>query len=548
MPSGLLRAISLLIFAALLQACNSGSGVSQDAPSSALGQVTAPVNTPMTRYAAARAADQVSFGATPALVDAISTTGLEVWINSQMALPLQPVVSPSWVTNYSMSDKPAEMQAYWFPQQEFFRRATTVPDQLRMRVAWALMQFIPVNGKVQPYGMMEHFNLLQKHAFGNYANLLKELTTSAAMGHFLDNAQNRPVSSQCPSCAPNENYARELMQLFALGVVKLNADGSTVRDAAGKPVETYTQEDVEELAGALTGWRFAPSATRLPDSNWANFGLPMEPETWSGAHDFRAKTILGVSFPAGRDARQELDAAVALMMNHQNIAPFVSLRMIQHLVTSNPSPQYIARMSAVFRNNGKGVAGDMAALIKAILLDPEARLGDRPGADTSRFGKLREPVLWYTGLLRGLGCTRALQQGNWRVSPPEQTPFNPPSVFSFYLPTDRAPRSNLLAPEQKLISTNELTWRLGMNFPLLNDDGPTPHNCDYATLGRLYAQSTSALIDEIGARWFRGAVPASLRMVLEQQATTFWRGMSNDEAAVRLTVYALTSPFYGVMR
>jgi uncharacterized protein (DUF1800 family) len=380
--------------------CGGGSGPAGPSPSS--GQVSnTAVSTGMTRFAAARAADQVSFGATPALTNTLSQQGLDDWITAQMALPATQMIPPLHVRMYDNNNTTQTQAAYNWPQAEFMNMTLTAQDQLRMRVAWALFQYIPVNGKVSPYSMVQYFNLLQRHAFGNYGTFIRELTINPAMAVFLDNSQNRPESPECPSCAPNENYARELMQLFTLGVMQLNSDGTIKRNSQGKALETYSQEDVEELAGALTGWRFSTIGAPLPASDWNNGAYPMVPEEWAPLHDRNAKTVMGTVFPAGRGASEELDSVVTMLMAHPNIAPFVSLRLIQHLVTSNPTPEYIARVSAKFRNNGSGVAGDMKTVIRAILTDAEARKGDVPGTDTTRFGKFREPILWYTGFLRG---------------------------------------------------------------------------------------------------------------------------------------------------
>ena len=542
---------ALLALVGLLSACTPAPQEADTGASSAsAGQVrSAAPTSPLSAYAAARAADQVSFGATPALLASLSQHGLSGWITDQMALPVSTIDAPAWVIDYNRDDQGQSRNAFEFPVRSFINLALSGPDQLRLRVSWALMQFIPVNGKVEPYGEIEHFNLLQRHAFGNYASLLRELTIHPAMGWFLDNVSNRPTSPQCPWCAPNENYAREVMQLFSLGVVRLNLDGSIIRNAQGKAIETYLQEDVEDLARAFTGWRFASSPTPLPATNWLNAGKPMEPEEWEPLHDRDAKRILGTDFPAGRSAPQELDAVVAMLMNHPNIAPFVSLRLIQHLVTSNPTPQYIARVSAVFRNNGQGVAGDMRAVVRAVLLDPDARRGDIPGTDVSRFGKLREPMLWYSATLRGLGCTQAL---NWQdggpVTPSGQRPFSPTSVFSFYLPTDRAPGSNLLAPEQKLLDTNELTNRLGNLSYLLTNGFNNNSTCDAATLGAAFAASPKTFIDLLSTRYFRGSMPPTLRSNLLELATGQKTWSTPEQGALMLTQYALTTPYFGVIK
>lgn len=537
----------------LLTACGGGRGEGPAAAATSLsaGQVRTISTGGMPRFAAARAADQVSFGATPALVDAISQQGLDAWLTAQMATPVTQITAPDHVINYNINNTEQASLAYRFVPNEVVNLALARQDQLRLRVSWAMLQFVPINGKVQPYGHVQYFNLLQRHAFGNYADFLRELTIHPAMGFFLDNAQNRPTSQECPWCMPNENYARELMQLFTLGVVRINTDGSVMRHPNGKPMETYTQDDVESLAGALTGWRFASSTTPLPSSNWFNAAVPMEPEPWAPMHDSSAKTVMGTSFPAGKNATQELDAVVAMLMQHPNIAPFVSLRLIQHLVTSNPSPQYLARVATVFRNNGQGVAGDMKAVIRAILTDTEARQGDVAGASSPRSGKFREPFLFYTGLLRGLGCTSNLvQPGQGHpVLPWEQTPFSAPSVFSFYLPTDRAPGSNLLAPEQKLMSANEFTTRMGLLTWIT--EGNADHSasgCQFDALAQAFERSPSALADEISRRWFRGAMPPTLRNSIVSLATGERNWPSSRRAALVLTHYALTTPFYGVMK
>lgn len=540
-----MRTWGCIAAAALLIGCGPSS-TDPLQPSQSAGQVANSPAAPMTHFAAARVADQVSFGATPTLVDTIKAQGLNAWISAQMALPVTQIVTPSHVINYQRNTA-AESVAYNFPPNEFISLTLTAEDQLRLRVTWALMQYVTISSnKVEPYGQTEYFNLLQRHAFGNYADLLREISIHPAMGRFLDNVENRPTSTQCPNCAPNENYARELMQLFALGVVKINPDSSTMRDAKGRPIETYNQEDVEELAGALTGWTFAPSATPLPNTNWINAGQLMVPESWAPLHDSNAKTVMGTAFPAGRNASQELDAVVAMLMQHPNIAPFVSLRLIQHLVMSNPSGPYIARVSAVFRNNGQGVAGDMKAVIRAVLTDAEARRGDQPGADSTRFGKMREPLLWQTALMRGLGCSANLRWPNGStVTPNTQRPFNPTSVFSFYMPTDRAPGSNLLAPEQKLLAANEFTSRMGMKWTLTRP-GQTG-GCDVAALTRAFSESPKLLIDQINARWFRSAMPPTLRSNLEALALgQTWP--TPEDAALTLSLYALSSPFFGVIK
>lgn len=533
----------------LLAGCSADAGPDIYAtPPAALspsaGQVKPVANGAVSRYAAARFADQATFGATPALVAEIQSKGFERWIDEQFALPVSQI-DGSAIARYDSQVAGEGSRAWNFANLQLQVSLITAPDQLRRRVSWSLSQFVvTAMNKIEPYGSLTWSNLLQRQAFGNYGALLRATTVSPAMGYYLDNLSNRPTSRECSWCAPNENYARELLQLFALGVVELNIDGTPRRDAAGKPIETYTQKDVEELARALTGWKVNGN---YDHTDYRRYDGELIPDPWSAAHDVGAKTVLGQSFAAGGGAAQELDAVVSLLMRHQNIAPFVSLRLIQHLVTSDPSPTYLARVATVFRDNGQGVAGDMRAVVKAILLDPEARRGDRPGVDGIGFGKMREPVLWYTGLLRGLGCRAPLRwnAGDASLAVPSQRPFDPSSVFSFYLPTDRAPGSNLLAPEQRLLNAEELSWRLSTSIAqgvLRADTG-----CDASAFGRAYSASPAALADLIGERYFRGAMPPLLRQNLIELAPTTW-GSTPDQKAVSLLQFALATPYYGVMR
>lgn len=526
---------------ALIAGCSRDAGESP-APaqfSASSGQVQPAASKAVSYYAAARFADQVSFGATPALVAEIQAKGFERWIDEQFALPPSKIdLTP--IVNYDSQIREQGDAAYRYSTSQVWTSFLDVPDQLRRRVSWSLSQFVVVSmAKVEPYGGLSYSNFLQQQAFGNYGELIRAVTMNPAMGVYLDNLENRPTSNECRWCSPNENYARELMQLFTLGVVKLNLDGSLQRDAAGKPVETYSQKDVEELARALTGWRMEGNYER---TDYRRYDRELVPDPWRAAHDRGAKTVLGHAFPAGVEARQELDTIVSLLMAHQNIAPFVSVRLIQHLVTSDPSPAYVARVATVFRSK----SGDMKSVIKAILLDPEARRGDQIGSEGTQFGKMREPVLWYTGLLRGLSCKRALKWSDVEtITTSSQRPFDATSVFSYYLPTDRAPGSNLLAPEQRLLTAEELSWRLGGG--LAEAVKRVGADCDASPFGRAFSASPAAFADLVNERFFRGAMPATLRQTLIDLAPTTW-GDTPDQKAISLLLFALSTPYYGVIR
>lgn len=553
----ILPSLFTIMLSLVLVSCGQYSSKTELDPHNSTGQVGVKATSTVSYYAAARFADQVSFGATPELIAEIQSKGFEGWITAQMALPVKES-DMGQLLNFVKPDPLKEALNGKFLTDEFWKRAFTASDQLRQRLTWAIFQYIPT-AQGTANGNLQYYNLLQRKAFTNYAELLHDVTIHPMMGFYLNNEQNRPSSSECLGCTPNENYARELMQLFSVGVIQLNIDGSTIRDGQGKAKETYTQKDVEELARALTGWRAPDNNTSLPDHQWPHYNQLMVPEGQAFLHDRGAKTVMSTPIGAGMAAPQELDAVIALLMKHPNVAPFVSLRLIQHLVTSDPSPQYLSRVATVFKNNGQGGVGDLKAVVRAILLDTEARRGDQLGTDSSHFGMFREPVLWHAALMRGLSCKSQTYDTNvegipYVDGPPTQYPTSPPSVFSFYQATGRAPGSNLLAPEQKLINTAELTNRLGnLNWRFADKNNKsqmrniTESGCDLTTLSKAFSTSSTYYIDHISNRWFRGAMPATLRSsLLILMQGEHWD--SPEQGALTILQFALSSPYFGVIK
>ena len=564
MPNPLIRALrcaASLWLGLMLLSCGGGREAAPGGtspPTASSGQVAAVKAYKVSYYAAARFADQASFGPTPALIEALRSKGFEQWIDEQLALPVTPIEEMKVVLNWNVSQNDNGM-SHNAMRAELMKAFLSAPDQLRWRATWSLSQYFVISViRVEPAALIFWANDLYRLSLGNYAQLIRDVSTSAPMGFYLDNAQNRPKSAQCPSCAPNENYARELLQLFTLGVVKLNADGSTVRDNRGRPVQTYSQRDVDELARALTGWRYDP--VHVPDTprNWGNWPKRMLPDTNPASRDSGQKLILGRSFAAGQSHQKDLDDVVAMLMQHPNIAPFVVLRFIQHLVKSDPTPAYIARIGAVFRGASGGQAGDMKAVIKAVLLDPEARRGDDPSQAFAGDGKLREPMLQLAGLLRGLGCTAAPIEpwSNRAMVPAAQDPFMQESVFGFYAPTDRAPGSNLLAPEQKLINSSVFFDRLWhLNYMVQYNGGAQGRQaivdagCRLDEFVGAYRRSTADLAALIGTRWLRGLPPADLARVLAD-IDKVWRTasrMTELEIVIKLIEFALIGAGYGAM-
>jgi uncharacterized protein (DUF1800 family) len=413
----------------------------------AFGQTAAPV---ISDRAAARFLDQATWGPTPASIAQLQQTGFETWLNSQFALstsdlPGQPIHAANGKPNNDL--RPV--------QAAFFQNAVTGPDQLRQRVAFALSEIWVVSEQsgLHAYAFPPYWRILRDNAFTNYRDIIKAVTLNPAMGRFLNMANNNKANP-AKGTAANENYARELMQLFTLGLTQLNSDGSPVLDQNHNPVPTYDQNVVTNMAKVLTGWTYptAPGATPKHDDPEYFIGQMLAVEQ---NHDTSQKTIFGGTvIPAGQTAEQDLESLLDALMQQNSMAPFVSKQLIQHLVTSNPSPGYIQRVSNVFLNNGSGVRGDMKALIVAILTDPEARAGDDPNAAVNpTFGHLREPVLFMANILRGLNATLGSSSAIYNdATLMGQNLFHAPSVFSYFSPQYRT-EHGLLGPEFQVYTT-----------------------------------------------------------------------------------------------
>jgi uncharacterized protein (DUF1800 family) len=302
--------------------------------------------------------------------------------------------------------------------------------------------------------------VLMNGAFGNYRDLMRNVTLNPAMGRYLNMLNNRSQAST--GVPPNENYPRELMQLFTMGIPKLNLDGSIKRDGNGLEEKVYTEADVKELARIFTGWTFGDGNPLTVPTKLAseNYRFPME--AVAKYHDVGAKTFLGHDFAANQTAQQDLDQALDVIFNHPNLGPFVGRQLILQLVTSNPSPGYVAAVAAAFNDNGAGVRGDLAAVVRAVLTHPEAN------ASGPNTGKLSEPALFVVSQLRALNASvtdhpfmsdKAEEMG--------QKVFFPPSVFSYYSPGYRVrgtvgPAGPLGGPEFQILTS--VTALVRVNF------------------------------------------------------------------------------------
>jgi uncharacterized protein (DUF1800 family) len=413
---------------------------------------------PVSLAQATRLLDQSTFGPTLSAVQNLQQMGAAAYLNQQFATPTTRMPA---IPNPPISTCPNGTFAC--AQSSFWKNALTANDQLRQRVAFALSEiFVVSTAMVNARTIPSYQNFLADDAFGNFRQLLNDVATSPAMGAYL----NMLNSNAAPSGQiANENFARELMQLFTTGLYLLNADGSLQLDGQGMPQPVYSQAQVQAYARALTGWTYANATGGVPTSfpnGVPNFDQPMR--AIEVAHDMSAKALLsGVTLPAGQTAEQDLSGVIDSIFNHPNVGPFVGRQLIQHLVTSNPSPAYVGRVAAVFANNGSGVRGDMKAVIAAILNDPEARAADSD--PTVAGGHLREPILYFTGILRALQFTNVDPQGRYDVAsnytaPLGEVPYAAASVFSFFPPSYVIPGTAINAPEFAQENTSAATLRM----------------------------------------------------------------------------------------
>ncbi len=413
---------------------------------------------PVSLAQATRLLDQSTFGPTLAAVQSVQQMGVAAYLNQQFATPTTRMPA---IPNPPVAICPNGTHAC--AQSSFWKIALTGNDQLRQRVAFALSElFVVSTDMVNARTIPSYQNLLADDAFGNFRQLLNDVATSPAMGAYLNMLNSNAAAA---GQIANENFARELMQLFTTGLYLLNADGSLQLNGQGMPQPVYSQDQVQAYARALTGWTYANTTGGVPTSfpnGVPNFDQPMR--AIEVAHDMSAKALLsGVTLPAGQTAEQDLSGVIDSIFNHPNVGPFVGRQLIQHLVTGNPSPGYVGRVAAVFANNGSGVRGDMKAVITAILNDPEARAADSD--PTVAGGHLREPILYFTGILRALQFTNVDPQGRYDgasnyTAPLGEVPYAAASVFNFFPPSYVIPGSAINAPEFAQENTAAATLRM----------------------------------------------------------------------------------------
>ena len=411
----------------------------------------------------ARFLNMATFGANIDSIDSVSSIGFEPWLDQQIALPSSSHVAYLQALEPTLNLAEDETLRRRERLEAWFTHAITAQDQLRQRVAFALSEILVVSEQStfgdDTYGLANYYDILVNNAFSNYRDLLEQVTLSPIMGMYLSVLGNQKPN-EAENIRPDENYAREVMQLFSIGLVELNNDGSEkLQD--GQNIPTYNQETIKAFAHVYTGWNFNGATAETWWKFYRNYNT-MEPMTAVEAfHDTSEKQLLNnVVVPANQTAEQDLAIALDNLFNHPNVAPFIGKQLIKKLATSNPSPEYVARVSAVFNDNGQGVRGDLGAVVKAILLDSEALDGTTSNAT---FGKVREPLLRAVHLWRAFDASSPNDryQFNWPDYAFAQAPLSAHHVFNFFSP-DYAPPgivsdNNLIAPELEIVTENYLT-------------------------------------------------------------------------------------------
>jgi uncharacterized protein (DUF1800 family) len=457
----------LIVACLLLAACGGGGG-----GGGSTGTGPAPIPGP-TEAEAGRLLAQGTFGATEADIAAVRASTVESWIRAQINAP-PPSVSHQAYLDTRLAElrvtSPNANLSYDHFIDSWWLASVNGQDQLRERVAFAYSQIFVISltsDVIDPRGAGAYYDMLTANAFGNYRDLLEKVTLNPMMGRYLTYLGNMKEDA-AGTRTPDENYAREVMQLMTLGLYQLNLDGTPKTDLGGKPLASYTQADISGLAKVFTGWSwYSPTPTTS-----TFFGGNPDPDSkvrqmifYPQYHSTSQKAFLGATIPASAtvDGPGDLKIALDTLFNHPNTGPFVSRQLIQRLVTSNPSPAYVQRVAGVFNNNGAGVRGDMGAVVTAILMDPEAR--NATSAEDPAYGKLREPVIRMTHMMRAF--QGASLSGKWQVHTTGantslgQAPLLASSVFNFWRPGYVPPATtvlgsrNLAAPEFQIV--NEVT-------------------------------------------------------------------------------------------
>jgi len=483
--------------------------------------------------------EQSTFGPTPALVTNVSETGSPYFLSSQLAMPPTLFADPAGTET---NDTPLEGR--------YYVQLVNAPDQLRQRVVFALQQIFVISSLTDntPQEYTPYLNILENDAFTNYRTIMEDVTLSPAMGIYLNMVNNDKATATTHA---NENYARELMQLFTIGLAMLNQDGTQQLDGSGNAIPTYTQSTVDEFAAAYTGWTYPTMPGAVPIKHNPSY-FTGQMVAFESNHDETAKQLLiypgaasGGLLPANQTAEVDLEGALDNIFNHPNLPPFVSKILIQHLVTSNPSSAYVQRVADVFVNNGFGVRGDMTAVITAILTDPEARRGDVAADELPTDGHLQEPILYITGLLRAFNATTDGSNLTSQGGAMGQTALTSGSVFNFYAPSYVIPQTSLLGPEFQILTTATTLARANFaNSFVFGTSLGTGATVSFSTYGA-EAANPATLLASLNSLMLHGTMPAAMQssILTAMQAVPAGANQALQQAETAIYLIATSSEY-----
>lgn len=529
------------------------------------GAQSAPIPTPPpalpggtpTAAAAGRFLSQATFGATDALITQVQSQGYDAFLNAQFAAPMSshlafvdaavaalPSPSPSPSATPNQPTLTMTNDAWW-------TNAISGQDQLRQRVAFALSETLVASLNSaglanRPFALPAYYDVLVRDAFGNYRQLLEDITLNPAMGAYLNMLQN-DKANPARGTLPNENYARELMQLFSIGLYDLNLDGGLTLSSSGYPIATYDQNAILGTAAVLTGWTYAQPGSANPV-----FFPGAAAQSWrdpminiASHHQTTAKTILnGVALPANQTAAQDLKTALDTIFNHPNVGPFIARQLIQRLVTSNPSPGYVYRVASVFNDNGQGVRGDLKAVVRAILMDYDARVGF---VTVQGAGHEREPVVRVTNLLRAFNATSP--SGKYSVrnayASLDEEAMHSPTVFNFFGPDYAAPgaiaAAGLKSPEFEITTdTTVISTTNYLRTAIYSFLGPSSDRITLnLTAEQTRASDPAGLVDHLNSVLMAGGMSSSARNIMINAVTQI--PASNTLERVRTAIYLVVN-------
>ena len=532
---------------------------------------------------ASRFLAQASFGGSRDEMLALTDQGIEKWLAKQFNTPASTIRDSvqlfynmglaNFIANGGDSSNYSSRPSLRHFDYAWWNNTMNSKDQLRQRMTYTLSQIMVISGYsgLSGYGigLSDYYDVLNKNAFGNYKDLLKEVSLHLSMGYYLSHLNNKKTNLTTGQ-HPDENYAREIMQLFSIGIYKLNIDGSPQLDGSGQPIPTYTNNDIKELAKVFTG---LGAGARL-DTNDLYFGLgiyiadftiPMI--MYEDRHETGPKTILdGFIIPDGQSGMKDIDDAINHLYNHQNVGPFMAKRLIQHFVKSNPTPGYIQTVAEKFNDNGSGVRGDLKAVLQTILLHPEARSCE--WILENKQGKLREPVLRSAQFARYFGGFSPIGDRYWQDGylfrrGLGQHPLYSTTVFNFYgpnySPSGPLADQNLVGPEFEINNTNTVVnyadavhlWVEGEILMLAygNDFIDASNTVTDLSVLTEVVKDNDALLDHLDLFICHGQLSDRTRMIIKNEFEQYTNSLSDLESKIKLAVYIIMiSPDYVILK